>query len=600
VASVIRYFNADSVGGDGTTDALTGANAAYATLAAWQTAEATNLVTAGDTHKLILNGDTDVTSAFTLSSTAGWTTSATYDLTMERASDSSMKILVAASWTAVFYVQVANVKLDNLWVENTTTSAFQPFVFSFTGGDLIVDRCVGIANVQSNNNIYNIGNQPANSTTIIARSVGAGATVGLDASWSNITVKLYNNTLYGNARNYETRGCTHLIMKNNLGTDSGTQDYDLNLDHTTVTTSNNVSSDATSPDTAYRNKTVTYTDAANDDFSLASSDTGATGQGADLSSDPDYPFSTDRVGVTFGNPWSSGAYAAFADASSNDFASTLGPATLVAAGNTVTSSTGTLSSTLDNSTLAATGSAVYTGTLTATLSDATLNAAGSLAFTGSLSQTLDDTTQSAAGLLSFIGTMSTALDDVTLAASGTSISAGAEGTLTATLDDTLLAAQGAIDPIGLLGITLDPTSLNASGLQQVAGTFTDLLSNASLAAVGGTGSADEGLCMRIIHDREYNSFSESFSQRDNESIIYQINFTRLMVDRGSSISSVTWSSNGATITNPSLASNITQATLRSSSRHNTIKVVATQADGVNRIKTIDLRTIDSDSSGGYN
>jgi len=151
-----------------------------------------------------------------------------------------------------------------------------------------------------------------------------------------------------------------------------------------------------------------------------------------------------------------------------------------------------------------------------------------------------------------------------------------------------------------LGATLDSVTLNAVGLQQITGTFTDLLSNASLAAVGGTGSADEGLCMRIIHDREYNSFSESFSQRDNESIIYQINFTRLMVDRGSSISSVTWSSNGATITNPSLASNITQATLRSSSRHNTIKVVATQADGVNRIKTIDLRTIDSDSSGGYN
>ena len=256
--------------------------------------------------------------------------------------------------------------------------------------------------------------------------------------------------------------------------------------------------------------------------------------------------------------------------------------------------------TLANATASASGALEFTGTLAGTLSDTTLSAAGSLAFTGSLSQTLDDTTQSAAGLLSFIGTMSTALDDVTLAASGTSISAGAEGTLTATLDDTLLAAQGAIDPIGLLGVTLDSVTLNAVGLQQITGTFTDLLSNASLAAVGGTGSADEGLCMRIIHDREYNSFSESFSQRDNESIIYQINFTRLMVDRGSSISSVTWSSNGATITNPSLASNITQATLRSSSRHNTIKVVATQADGVNRIKTIDLRTIDSDSSGGYN
>lgn len=469
MASVIRYFNADSVGGDGTTDALTGANAAYATLAAWQTAEATNLVTAGDTHKLILNGDTDVTSAFTLSSTAGWTTSATYDLTIERASDSSMKILVAASWTAVFYVQVANVKLDNLWVENTTTSAFQPFVFSFTGGDLIVDRCVGIANVQSNNNIYNIGNQPANSTTIIARSVGAGATVGLDASWSNITVKLYNNTLYGNARNYETRGCTHLIMKNNLGTDSGTQDYDLNLDHTTVTTSNNVSSDATSPDTAYRNKTVTYTDAANDDFSLASSDTGATGQGTDLSSDPDYPFSTDRVGVTFGNPWSSGAYAAFADASSNDFASTLAPATLVAAGNTT--NTGTVASTLGPATLVAVGEAANTGTLTTTLSPATLSAAGNTANSGNVVTTLGLATLAATGNSANYGNLAVTLAPATLAALGDVVNTG---TLTVTLASATLVATGNMKGLGTFSTVLAPATLAAAN-GAYSGSYTDLI-----------------------------------------------------------------------------------------------------------------------------
>ena len=285
-------------------------------------------------------------------------------------------------------------------------------------------------------------------------------------------------------------------------------------------------------------------------------------------------------------------------AAANIFAATLDDATLVAAGNI--ENTGTLAVTLADSVASAAGALEITGALAETLADSTLNAAGSLEFTGSLSQTLDDITQSATGLLSFIGTLAATLDDIALAATGTSISAGADGTLTATLDSVGLAAQGVIDPIGLLGITLDATALNAVGAQQVSGTFTDLLSNTSLAAVGGTSSADEGLCMRIIHDREYNSFSESFSQRDNESIIYQINFTRLMKDRGSSISSVTWSSSGASITNPSLASNITQATLRSTSRHNVIKVVATQADGVSRIKTIDLRTIDSESTGNYN
>ena len=73
-----------------------------------------------------------------------------------------------------------------------------------------------------------------------------------------------------------------------------------------------------------------------------------------------------------------------------------------------------------------------------------------------------------------------------------------------------------------------------------------------------------------------------------------------MVERESSIVAVTWSSKGASITNPSLASNIAQATITSTNKHNVIKVVATQADGVSRIKTIDLRTIDSESTGNYN
>jgi len=180
VANVYRYVNADSVGGDGTTDALIGANAAYATLAAWQTAEATDLVTAGDVHTVVLGGSTDLTTVFTLSSTAGWTTSAANRIIMMRAPDATMGVVVQASWTSILLCQIAHVTFFNLYVENTTTSAFQPGVIHCNGGDMVIDSCVAIANVKSNNTCYHL-QLPANSTVHFVRNVGAGAAVGLNA-----------------------------------------------------------------------------------------------------------------------------------------------------------------------------------------------------------------------------------------------------------------------------------------------------------------------------------------------------------------------------------------------------------------------------------
>lgn len=106
--------------------------------------------------------------------------------------------------------------------------------------------------------------------------------------------------------------------------------------------------------------------------------------------------------------------------------------------------------------------------------------------------------------------------------------------------------------------------------------------------------------MRIINDREFDSNRERFSQQSDEEVKYQINFDRLMTERGSSVSSVAWSSDTATITNETLSSNKATATIKSANRHNLVKVIATQANGVDRIKMIGIQVIDSDSSGGYN
>lgn len=74
MAAIVRYVNtASTAGGNGTTNDTTGANRAYPTLASWNTAEATNLVTPNDTHTVYCTGGADT--AYVLMN--GWTVSAT-------------------------------------------------------------------------------------------------------------------------------------------------------------------------------------------------------------------------------------------------------------------------------------------------------------------------------------------------------------------------------------------------------------------------------------------------------------------------------------------------------------------------------------------
>ena len=83
--TVTRYVDPSSSGGNGTTNALSGANAAYASLTAWNTAQATNLVTADQIHKVILCSNGGGTPAESANSTTiqGWTTDLTRYIIIE-------------------------------------------------------------------------------------------------------------------------------------------------------------------------------------------------------------------------------------------------------------------------------------------------------------------------------------------------------------------------------------------------------------------------------------------------------------------------------------------------------------------------------------
>lgn len=71
----------------------------------------------------------------------------------------------------------------------------------------------------------------------------------------------------------------------------------------TYTTSNNITSDTSSPDNTYDSIDLTFADADNDDFHLASGDTGAIDDGADLSG----TFTVDVDNVTRSGTWDIGA-----------------------------------------------------------------------------------------------------------------------------------------------------------------------------------------------------------------------------------------------------------------------------------------------------
>lgn len=101
-------------------------------------------------------------------------------------------------------------------------------------------------------------------------------------------------------------GSETVILKNNMFLNKRNgYDYARSGTCNTLITSNNISSDASSPDSSYQSKTISFTDAASGDFHT--SDTDSVDQGVDLSADANYAFSTDVDRETRSGTWDIGA-----------------------------------------------------------------------------------------------------------------------------------------------------------------------------------------------------------------------------------------------------------------------------------------------------
>ena len=99
-----------------------------------------------------------------------------------------------------------------------------------------------------------------------------------------------------------------IYLKNNIAVGQSGLSYNFNS-AVPALTGNNISQDATSPNVAYRNKTVSFIDSGNKNFHIANLDTNARNQGADLSADPNLPFNRDIDGQLrpIGGAWDIGA-----------------------------------------------------------------------------------------------------------------------------------------------------------------------------------------------------------------------------------------------------------------------------------------------------
>lgn len=314
MTAITRFVNTGSTsGGTGTTNNTTGANRAYPTLDAWNTAESTNLVTAGDSHTVQVDGAADTVKV---------------DLVAWTADDTNfLKITAHAN-------SVHGGKLD-LSKYHIATAGNYDKALGGTSETTIVDG-LQIAPSAGNNPIgIDLGlgasaSKHAEIINCILKGFGGngkgvrrttsgkyfvvnnliydwnrGLEIGTVGSGPDNECALYNNTVEG----CTTEGMLittgqRVNVKNNLLSNNNT-DYTQNSTPN-ATTATNISSDATSPETGLRNITVTFTDLGGEDYSTSDSD--VVGAGTDLSGDSIYPFSTDINGDARGSSWDIGAF----------------------------------------------------------------------------------------------------------------------------------------------------------------------------------------------------------------------------------------------------------------------------------------------------
>lgn len=323
MAVILRYVDAGSSGGDGTTQNTSGTDAAYASLSAAIHTEATDLVTAGDSLHIICGGSTADTQDVENSATVAWpgmVTSATNNITIEAADDhggtwntSQYRLDTSSYFRTLGIPSDYHVTIIGLQVNNSRSGGggTGSVIFEVIGGGsgvITVDRCllthtgsktgagsfIGIRTSRvSGDAVITIRNTVVIDTKShgtqlkFVATAGPGAMHLLNCTFvdcgQDLGVGISVSPRSGTGTKGSVRNC---IVQDTTGNDYGQGGH---FPPTVYTGTNNLSSDGTSDNidsdsgaTSIENTSLTFVDAAARDYHLAATDTAAIGSGVNL------------------------------------------------------------------------------------------------------------------------------------------------------------------------------------------------------------------------------------------------------------------------------------------------------------------------------
>ena len=309
MATVIRFVNPASSGGDGTTNGLSGPTAAYASLSSWEAAEQTDLVAAGDIHEVRCEGTADTT----LCDIDGWTTGASnyiliivelanrhsgvwntgkYHLTGSRGFNGFLKILEDF------------VRTEGLQVQNTSTSSSNTSAFHTSG-------TVDAGDVRASEGIFRGGG--GSSKGMMLRNVDVfygwnnivyDADIAIEMSNGSNTYHLYSCTAIGITNGIKATSGT-ITAKNCYA--KGTTAYSGTVTMTTCASSDTTGS-AGLQNIAYSTTNFINVTGGSENLGLVSG-TALIGSGTDTSGDSaPLDFTDDIIGTARGVTWDVGAF----------------------------------------------------------------------------------------------------------------------------------------------------------------------------------------------------------------------------------------------------------------------------------------------------
>lgn len=222
-------------------------------------------------------------------------------------------LIVRSPFTRITYLQVKMTMATNS--VHHKTAIYMAYNFSLHSGETQqAEQCISVVSMAGRTDNSNIkcyatdDLASAGGKVFLINCIGYGATGGGYNDSSGIRMiadcpmTVYNCTMYGNDCGYR-QGSGTFTVKNCIA-QGNTDGYNGTF------SGNNNQSDISSdvPGTSGQTGTVTFTNGAGGDFSLASGDTVAKANGADLSGDASFLLSIDIITATRTVPWDIGAF----------------------------------------------------------------------------------------------------------------------------------------------------------------------------------------------------------------------------------------------------------------------------------------------------